>query len=87
MAKLARLALTPDELRVAVAQLRGMLDHFADIDELDLTQIAPMTQPYPLTNVMRDDVEAPTLDHDEVLAEAPHAQEGRFRVPSSGGAA
>ncbi len=87
VAKLARLALTPDELRVAAAQLSGMLEHFDDIDELDLTQIAPMTQPYHLVNVMRDDVEAATLDRDEVLAEAPQVEGGRFRVPSGGGAA
>lgn len=86
MAKLARLGLTPDELRVAAAQLSGMLEHFADIDELDLAHIAPMTQPYHLVNVMRDDVEGDTLDHDEVLGQAPQAEGGRFRVPSGGGA-
>jgi aspartyl-tRNA(Asn)/glutamyl-tRNA(Gln) amidotransferase subunit C len=32
-------------------------------------------------NVFRDDVERPCLDHDEVLAQAPHAEDGRFRVP------
>ena len=31
--------------------------------------------------VMRDDVEQPCLDRDEVLAEAPQAEDGRFRVP------
>ncbi len=86
VAKLARLALTTDELRVAADQLGGMLEHFDDIDELDLTQIAPMTQPYHLVNVMREDVEADTLDRDEVLAAAPEADGGRFRVPSGGGA-
>jgi aspartyl-tRNA(Asn)/glutamyl-tRNA(Gln) amidotransferase subunit C len=40
-----------------------------------------MTQAYPLFNVMRDDVEAPVLDRDEVLAAAPQAEDGRFRVP------
>jgi aspartyl-tRNA(Asn)/glutamyl-tRNA(Gln) amidotransferase subunit C len=40
-----------------------------------------MTQPYPLVNVLRDDVEADTLDRDEVLAAAPAAEDGRFRVP------
>jgi aspartyl-tRNA(Asn)/glutamyl-tRNA(Gln) amidotransferase subunit C len=40
-----------------------------------------MTQPYPLVNVMRDDVVKPGLDRDEVLAAAPAAEDGRFRVP------
>jgi aspartyl-tRNA(Asn)/glutamyl-tRNA(Gln) amidotransferase subunit C len=58
-----------------------MLEHFADIDALDLGSVEPMTQPYPLVNVLRPDVVQPCLDRDEVLAAAPAAEEGRFRVP------
>ena len=81
VAKLARLALTDDEITRTTAQLGDMLDHFADIDGLDLDTVAPMTQPYPLRNVLREDVVRPGLDRDEVLAAAPGAEEGRFRVP------
>ena len=62
-----------------------MLEHFADIDALDLDEVVRMTQPYPLVNVMRDDVVQPGLDRDEVLAQAPQAEDGRFRVPPTGG--
>ena len=58
-----------------------MLDHFRDIDALALDGVEPMTQPYQLVNVLRPDVERPCLDRDEVLAEAPAAEDGRFRVP------
>ena len=71
VARLARLDLTPDEIERATAQLGDMLDHFADIDALDLGDLAPMTQPYQLVNVMRDDVVRPGVDRDEVLAAAP----------------
>ena len=81
VARLARLALTDDEIGRTTAQLGDMLDHFADIDELDLAGVEPMTQPYPLRNVLRDDVVQPSLDRDEVLAAAPDAVGGRFRVP------
>jgi aspartyl-tRNA(Asn)/glutamyl-tRNA(Gln) amidotransferase subunit C len=81
VARLARLDLTDDQIAVTTDQLAGMLDHFADIDALDLTDVEPMTQPYPLQNVLREDVPAPTLDRDEVLAAAPSAVDGRFRVP------
>jgi aspartyl-tRNA(Asn)/glutamyl-tRNA(Gln) amidotransferase subunit C len=81
VARLARLGLTDDELTTATGQLDAMLEHFADIDELDLDAVAPMTQPYPLRNVLRDDVVQPGLDRDEVLAAAPDAFEGCFRVP------
>ena len=81
VARLARLGLTADELTRATVQLGDMLDHFADIDGLALDDVAPMGQPYPLTNVLRDDVAAPGLDRDEVLAAAPSVEEFRFKVP------
>ncbi|MFT3852783.1 MAG: Asp-tRNA(Asn)/Glu-tRNA(Gln) amidotransferase subunit GatC [Ilumatobacteraceae bacterium] len=81
VARLARLDLSGDELERMTAQLSGMLEHFADIDALDLAAVEPMTQPYPLVNVLRADVVQPSLDRDEVLAAAPAAEDGRFRVP------
>ena len=81
VARLARLDLTAEEIERTTAQLDGMLEHFADIDTLQLDDVVPMTQPYPLQNVLRDDVIAGGLDHDEVLAAAPAVEDGRFRVP------
>ena len=81
VARLARLELAPDELALYTEQLATMLEHFADIDALDLSAVTPMTQPYPLVNVFRDDVPGPTLDRAEVLAQAPEAVDHRFSVP------
>jgi aspartyl-tRNA(Asn)/glutamyl-tRNA(Gln) amidotransferase subunit C len=81
VAVLARLALTPDELERYTGQLAGVLDHFADIDALALDGVEPMTQPYPLTNVLREDIVGDCLARDEVLSQAPAAEDGRFRVP------
>ncbi len=81
VARLARLDLTPEEIERTTAELDGMLEHFADIDTLQLDDVVPMTQPYPLENVFRDDVIVPGLDRDEVLAVAPAVEDGRFRVP------
>jgi aspartyl-tRNA(Asn)/glutamyl-tRNA(Gln) amidotransferase subunit C len=81
VAKLARLDVTEEELDRMTVQLDGMLEHFADIDALDLATVEPMTQPYPLVNVLRPDVVQPCLDREEVLAAAPAAENGRFRVP------
>lgn len=85
VARLARLALAPDEIERMTAQLDGMLEHFADVDALDLTDVAPMTQPFPLVNVFRADVVQPCLDREEVLAAAPASEDGRFRVPPTVG--
>jgi len=81
VARLARLELTSDELASYSQQLAAVLDHFAYIEALDLSGTTPMTHPLPLRNVLRDDVERPCLDRDEVLAAAPAAESGRFRVP------
>lgn len=81
VARLARLGLSDDELATATGQLAAMLEHFADIDELELDDVEPMTQPYPLQNVFREDVETPVLSRDEVLAAAPDVAEHRFKVP------
>jgi aspartyl-tRNA(Asn)/glutamyl-tRNA(Gln) amidotransferase subunit C len=81
VSRLARLDVTPDEVQHITTQMAGMLEHFADIDALDLSDIEPMTQPYPLSNVFREDVVVTGLDREEVLANAPAAEDGRFRVP------
>jgi len=81
VARLARLDVTAEEVERMTAQLAGMLEHFNDIDALDLGAVEPMTQPYPLVNVFRPDIVQPGLDRDEVLAAAPLAEDGRFRVP------
>ena len=85
VARLARLDVTAEEIDRMTSQLDGMLEHFADMDALDLSHVAPMTQPYPLRNVLRDDVVQSGLDRDEVLASAPAAEDGCFRVPPIGG--
>ncbi|MFM8827230.1 MAG: Asp-tRNA(Asn)/Glu-tRNA(Gln) amidotransferase subunit GatC [Actinomycetota bacterium] len=81
VARLARLDIDDAHVHQFTEQLVKVLAHFRDIDALDLSAVSPMTQPYPLVNVMRDDTELPTLDTDEVLAAAPEAEERRFRVP------
>jgi len=81
VARLARLGLDPDDVQRAVAELGAVLEHFADIDALELDAVEPMAQPYPLTNVLREDVVTVSLDRDEVLAQAPDAVDGRFAVP------
>ena len=87
VASLARLRLDDAELDLFTEQLSAVLETAVALNSLDLTDVAPMAQPYPLTNVMRPDVIVPSLDRDEVLAQAPAAEDGRFRVPPALGEA
>jgi len=81
VARLARLTLTDDELERFTGQLASILGHAADVEALDLDDVPPTSHPYPLQNVVRPDEARPCLDRDEVLAEAPAAEAGMFRVP------
>lgn len=82
VATLARLSLTEEELATFTDQLAKVLDHAADVEALDVADVPPTTHPLPLVNVLRADVPGPTLDPAEVLAMAPSAEDGRFRVPT-----
>ena len=82
VAKLARLELTDEQLDVFTPQLAAILEHAADGEALDLTGVEPTSHPIPLTNVWRDDVPRDAGTRDAVLAAAPAAEDGMFRVPS-----
>ena len=81
VAKLARLALSETEIDEFTEQLAVILEHAALVSALDTSDVAPTSHPLPLVNVLRSDVVRPSADRDEVLASAPAAEAGRFRVP------
>jgi aspartyl-tRNA(Asn)/glutamyl-tRNA(Gln) amidotransferase subunit C len=81
VARLARLQLTDEELDTFTGQLAAVLEHAADVEALDVHDVPPTSHPYELANVLRPDVVVPSLDRDEVLAAAPDAEDGRFKVP------
>ena len=81
VAKLARLALTEEELERLGAQLDAILDAVSKVSELDLSDVPPTSHPLDLVNVFADDDPQPSLDRDATLALAPEAEAGAFRVP------
>ena len=81
VATLSRLALTDDEIEQLTGELGAILDYAAEVSALDTADVPPTAHPLPLVNVFRPDEPRPGLDRDEVLAEAPAAEDGQFRVP------
>lgn len=81
MARLARLALTDDQLDTFTGQLAAVLEHAADVEALELDDVAPTAHPYPLANIMRPDVARDAGIRETVLAQAPAAEDAMFRVP------
>jgi aspartyl-tRNA(Asn)/glutamyl-tRNA(Gln) amidotransferase subunit C len=81
LARLARLAVTEEELDLFAGQLAVVLDAVARVGEAAAEDVPPTTHAVPMTNVMRADATRPSLPRDVVLAGAPAAEDGRFRVP------
>ncbi len=82
LARLSRLALTDDELDGLASELGVVLGAVAQIGEVtDAADVPPTTHAVPVENVTRPDVVRPSLPREAVLAMAPEAQDGRFRVP------
>jgi len=81
VAKLARLALTDDEVTLYGSQLAHLLTFVDEMSELDTGSVAATAQVVESRNVERDDVVRPCLPREDVLAGAPQPQNGYFRVP------
>ncbi len=81
VARLARRELSGEDLEQFTEQLGAVLEHARDVEALDTAGVPPTAHPLPLRNVLRPDLVVPSLDREEVLAQAPEAEAGQFRVP------
>lgn len=81
LARLARLAVTEDELTTFAGQLDVILRSVATVGEVAADDIPPTSHAVPLVNVFRDDTPVPCLTQQQALSGAPAAEDGRFRVP------
>jgi aspartyl-tRNA(Asn)/glutamyl-tRNA(Gln) amidotransferase subunit C len=81
IAYLARLKLTPEEETRYREQLSAILDHAARLASVDTTSIPPTATVLPLQAPLRADLPRPGLASHDVLANAPAAEEGMFRIP------
>jgi aspartyl-tRNA(Asn)/glutamyl-tRNA(Gln) amidotransferase subunit C len=81
LARLARIAMTDDELDRLASELDVILGAVARVQEVAAGDIPPTSHALPLSNVLRPDESAPSLGAEAALAGAPDAEDGRFRVP------
>jgi len=81
VARLARLELSGAEKERMRRELDGILSYIDKLRALDTTGVEPTSHAVPLTNVLRDDVEKPSLPREEMLANAPDRNRELFRVP------
>src|SRR3954447_20690968 len=81
LARLARIAMTDEELDRLSGELDVILGAVARVQEVAAAEIPPTSHALPLTNVLRADEPRPSLGAEAALAAAPEAEDGRFRVP------
>ena len=80
LAKLARLALTDEEISGFAGQLDAILGYVGQIQAVDVTGVVATDNPLKNVNVTRPDVVAASLTQTEALAEAPAVVDERFAV-------
>ncbi|RMG60022.1 MAG: Asp-tRNA(Asn)/Glu-tRNA(Gln) amidotransferase subunit GatC [Deltaproteobacteria bacterium] len=81
IARLARLALTEDEVSLFTEQLGKILDYMAKLNELDVADVEPTAHAIEMTNVLREDVVTNGDQREEILSNAPDRSGDCFRVP------
>jgi aspartyl-tRNA(Asn)/glutamyl-tRNA(Gln) amidotransferase subunit C len=86
IARLARLALTDEELDHYGEQLSAVLDYAARLNELDLSNVAPAVVAdigrSARRNVMREDIVVPSLSREDALFNAAATAEDQFLIQS-----
>ncbi len=80
IARLARLALTDEEIALYTAPLSEILDYAEMVQSLDTDAIPPTAQVIPQKGVMRPDAVEPSLPRDAALANAHATDDGYFAV-------
>jgi aspartyl-tRNA(Asn)/glutamyl-tRNA(Gln) amidotransferase subunit C len=82
VARLARLALSEEEIEPIARELSQVLDHVAKMGELELDDVPPTSHVVEMTGALRPDRPRPCLPREVALEQAPQAGDEGFSVPS-----
>lgn len=80
---LAKLELSEAEKEAAKSDMEKMLDYIDTLNELDTTQVEPMSHVFPVNNVFREDVVTNGDNMEKTLANAPLRSGDSFKVPKT----
>ena len=81
VAKLARLALTEEEVGRFQEQLSAIIEAISKVSELDLSDVEPTAHPLEIANTWAEDEPRPCLPLEDVFANAPDRADDYFKVP------
>ena len=80
---LAKLELSKEEQKAARKDMERMLDYIDKLNELDTSEVEPMSHVFPVNNVFREDVVTNGDDRENILKNAPEERDGAFVVPKT----
>ena len=80
---LAKLGLSDEEKEKAKEDMGKMLDYIDKLNELDTSNVEPMSHVFPVNNVFREDVVTNGDDRENILKNAPEEKNGAFVVPKT----
>ena len=78
---LAKLELSDAEKEAAKKDMESMLDYIDKLNELDTSNVEPMSHVFPVENVFREDIAANGDGSADILANAPERKDQTFVVP------
>lgn len=81
MARLARLAIAPDDIPGYAEQLSGILAFVARMDEIDTSTVEPLAHPLDLTARLRPDLVSEIDQRELFQSLAPEVERGLYLVP------
>ena len=81
IAEIAHLTLTEDEVLEFTTDLEQMVNFADQLKDLDTTKVETNKDEPAIFNVLRKDKLRPSMDKDELLANAPQVKNGCFFVP------
>jgi aspartyl-tRNA(Asn)/glutamyl-tRNA(Gln) amidotransferase subunit C len=81
IARLARLELSDDDVRLFAEQLGKILEYMQKLDELDTQKVEPTAHAITLRNVFRGDRMEAFGDPEKILVNSPDRKDDCFRVP------
>ena len=81
IADLARLYITEEDKKKYTSQLNVILEYMDQLNQVDTSDVEPLSHPFDLKNIVREDKVKPSLPVEEALKNAPEKSGNYFKVP------
>lgn len=82
LAEMTRVGLTAEEVSTLTVQIEAIVEHVSRLQEVDTSSVNDSPRAPDQQHVLREDVRAPSLTPEEVLANAPQRHGDFFVVPA-----